>query len=460
MVAKQQHHYPPPAQQQRHHHHRRRRRRLTLFCALGVGLLTFSVLFFSRFQVRRVELVRQQSSKFDPQNYDRDATTTAVYYPSLLRNTSSSSRTLALSEAVEPSTPSVALPSFPFLRAADDQRKRHFPPLHQILSNRTINRHDESNIVGDVSFLLDIAILGHAKTATSYLMKWLRGHPNVQMWDDEVCDLYGYRPANLARKLYTDFPESNVTTHRGFKCPGHFSRSYLRYFARFFPQVRLVVGVRHPVLWFQSYYNFLARRNVTLPPPSELVGDCGPESHGVCTDRANFHANLAKLGKTNVSHPSERHLLRWQSNRYNMVPEINNPVFLYDMAQIHDPNADRVAQFRLDLQHFLGLPSPIPDAAAAAAAKKTTSSRKKRAVLNICHPEYAAVRLELVRVGKRASAWIRRHFLEASQVYVSDPKHFRQILRDWQIDPCSTNVTTSTTVISNMITNARTVARP
>jgi hypothetical protein len=45
-----------------------------------------------------------------------------------------------------------------------DEKKLHFPPIESILSNKTVV-NDEENIVGDVRFLLDFAILGHAKVS-------------------------------------------------------------------------------------------------------------------------------------------------------------------------------------------------------------------------------------------------------------------------------------------------------
>jgi hypothetical protein len=47
------------------------------------------------------------------------------------------------------------------------------PPLDKLVKG------DE--ITGDVSWLLDFAILGHAKCATTFLSGWFREHPNVQV---------------------------------------------------------------------------------------------------------------------------------------------------------------------------------------------------------------------------------------------------------------------------------------
>jgi hypothetical protein len=118
------------------------------------------------------------------------------------------------------------------------------PPLDRLV--------DADKITGKVDWLLDFAILGHAKCATSFVMNWLRQHESVQMWDYEVCDLNNRQPASLVRKLYQDLP-AGADYQRGFKCPGHFSREPLRYFRQYFPQTKLIVGLRHPVRWFERY---------------------------------------------------------------------------------------------------------------------------------------------------------------------------------------------------------------
>jgi hypothetical protein len=259
----------------------------------------------------------------------------------------------------------------------------------------------------------------------------------VSVWEEEVCTLYNYQPAVLARKLYSDFPQSNVTTHRGFKCPGHFSYQYLRYFRRYFTNARIIVGVRHPIRWFESFYNFLARKgHDDLPHPNKLIGQCKNHDHkGFCTDRAQFHQHLAKFGKTNLRDPGERALLRLPRKSKNFL-RTSNPIFLYDMGQIYDANATRLEQFKVDLQHFLRLKTPLPDSSNA--ADKTTTSRAKKKVLNICLPEYEPVRKELLAIGTRASMWIRMYFMQLppEEVTISSPHFFADLVREWKVDPC------------------------
>ncbi|KAK1741144.1 hypothetical protein QTG54_008396 [Skeletonema marinoi] len=69
-----------------------------------------------------------------------------------------------------------------------------------------------------------------------------------------------------------------------------------------------------PVMWFESFYNYQVGRNVSLPAStSSLIG---------CTDRARFHAALARLRKTPLVEKEEVDLLfgtRYEGN-YTIPP--------------------------------------------------------------------------------------------------------------------------------------------
>lgn len=298
--------------------------------------------------------------------------------------------------------------------------EKHRPELEQLV------KKDE--IVGDVRPLLDFAILGHAKCATTFISQWLSSHPSIQIWDYEVCDLYDGRPDKLSRKLYEELPRGDY--QRGFKCPGHFARRSLRYFRRYFSKAHLIVGVRHPVRWFESYYNFRVRHgNWTMPEPQKLIGECIPEGHGVCTDRANFHASLSMFGQTNLSDPSEHHLLRLR-DKYALISQIDNPVFLYDTAQLYDSDEGRKAQFRRDLADFMGL-DDLPD------PPVEERKKPKPKAIDVCDPSFDKIREELLLIGKRASIWIRKYYLESSNAYVSNREFFEETLQTWKEDPCT-----------------------
>jgi hypothetical protein len=57
------------------------------------------------------------------------------------------------------------------------------------------------------------------------------------------------------------------------KCPKDLETEYgLPLYEKYFPDIKFIVNVRHPVRWFESFYNYRLRRGFRMPPPAELIG--------------------------------------------------------------------------------------------------------------------------------------------------------------------------------------------
>ena len=64
---------------------------------------------------------------------------------------------------------------------------------------------------------------------------------------------------------------------RGIKCPrGLDTLSMLRYYTTNFPTTKLLVGIRHPVTWFESFYNFRVQNFGKRENPYDLTQSCVP----------------------------------------------------------------------------------------------------------------------------------------------------------------------------------------
>lgn len=110
----------------------------------------------------------------------------------------------------------------------------------------------EQNITGNVSHLLDFAILGHPKTGTTFTIKWLAAHPEMDLSTEEDTSLNDGRPAQLVQRLYQRDP----TRKHGYKYPRDLqSKQSLEAIATHWPHAKLMVGLRHPIRWFESFYN-------------------------------------------------------------------------------------------------------------------------------------------------------------------------------------------------------------
>uniref|UniRef100_A0A7S4J233 Sulfotransferase domain-containing protein n=1 Tax=Odontella aurita TaxID=265563 RepID=A0A7S4J233_9STRA len=345
------------------------------------------------------------------------------------------------------------------------------PPLDTLLSGTD----SDSEIIGDVSFLLDFAIVGYAKGGTTFLMNYLRkGSDETWVNNGEVHDMSRGHPANIV-SLFYDAHLNHPPDHKAKKSSPSSSPPVVKYgykspedletpdalplFQKYFPKTKLIVSIRHPVKWFESFYNFRVYHHPehTLPPPNELIGPCFegtsyPSMHGadkpevykhkynggVCTDRANLHWPLSRLGKTPMDTQEEKDLLQHDMDTH----ELPNEVFLMEDRQIRisEPASKHITT---DLRDFLGLTTDLPDLQPyEAPADKYGSAEDQDAAsrtIRICDEEHAPVREILVQHGRDASEWITTYFLQSPDVTVSSRKLFVKLLEDWKKDPCDDN---------------------
>jgi hypothetical protein len=307
------------------------------------------------------------------------------------------------------------------------------PPLDSIVQGW--------NVTGDASWLLNFAVVGFPKCGTSTLMHHLQGHPEVQIFRNERCELTGNQQVPLIRDLYNDFPAGNYL--RGTKCPLDMESSdiALPNYQRFFPKTKFIVGVRHPVLWFESFYNFRVHNKIPMRPAEELVGMCGKRMFSVCTDRGNFHIFLRSLGKTNTTDPKEGQYIEPKLlRRLQQFVKLKGQVFLYEVTQLSDKDEARSTSLRDDLQQFLRLKEPIAPFIWFRPGKNHT--RKELELVNskkidICEDKFTKLRSTLMAQSVNASRWIREYFVDAEDVFVSSKEHFSSVLmKSWERDPC------------------------
>lgn len=116
------------------------------------------------------------------------------------------------------------------------------PPLSSLIKN--------GKIIADVQPLLDFAIIGNPKTATSTLMRWISKSDEVQMYNREIRSLKNNNPAEMVEVLYS-LPAGSQYI-RGFKDPRTSCIDYgLKHLATYWPKTKLIIGIRHPVKWFE-----------------------------------------------------------------------------------------------------------------------------------------------------------------------------------------------------------------
>ena len=303
------------------------------------------------------------------------------------------------------------------------------PPLDTLVKEGSL-----SEITGDVQFLLDFAIVGYPKTATSTKVRWLASQKEVQMYDHEIYHLKDGEPAEMVRQLYA-LPEGDHYK-RGYKAPRdvHNVRA-IEAFAKHFPKTKFIIGVRHPVLWFESFYNYRTRNNFTLPETDKLIGNCIAAAANVCTEEIRYMDHLSSLGKTDRKSPKERALLSpiKPKDLKNGV-KFENEIFMYEISQMHEEDEVLASQYRKDLQSFLGLTEPIGPLTEPRESHE--DSPFKHLEIDICDEKHAAVHADLMDIATKSSLWLRNYFLPLPEVHVSSPEHFNALIETWMVDPC------------------------
>ena len=127
--------------------------------------------------------------------------------------------------------------------------------------------------MGNVSHLLDYAILGFPKCGTTSIQGWFGDHPKLSILKvsagkgkpDTVEPefLLTKQPLKFvgelrkARKILSNNSTSDRVPLLGYKQPGDiFQRHVYDYLGKHWPAAKIIVAVRHPIQWFESYLNW------------------------------------------------------------------------------------------------------------------------------------------------------------------------------------------------------------
>jgi hypothetical protein len=224
---------------------------------------------------------------------------------------------------------------------------------------------------------------------------------------------------------------------------------------KYFPNTGLIVGIRHPVWWFQSLYNFRTQNmglHTQLPHPDQLIGKCRNGSHNTCTLKGDFAFHLYKLGKTDLEHPTdlERQIQeRWHSptnsskrkQRRREPVRTPNKVFLFEMSQLGSTDQAKTDRLRGGVKDFVGLQQDMPPIPHRIPGKKfdnATQAKKNQRKIRICDEEYVTIRKHLVELSVQTYHWLLESFLQSPDVVVSDRRDFEEAMRHWLGDPCDT----------------------
>ena len=277
---------------------------------------------------------------------------------------------------------------------------------------------------------------GFPKTGSTSFLHLFQNHIETNVFEREVCGFTSDEQIAQLSELLKTIPTRSSTISQGIKCPiAMWNSKGLSRLHEIKSDLKIIIGVRHPVSWFQSFYNYRVtemhdKGKVVVPPsPQTLIW---PKIwKGVGTGGSRFDIALMQLGKIELGAKD----LMLLGERGRRVFPSSFKVFLYDIDQLSDKNEERSRVFRKDLQEFLGLKHEIGEIPVSNKNHFTRENRHPETI-NICSPEYNKLRKELVKNGNVSKKWIQSKFVGHQDVTVGGQQHFFDVLDKWSNDPC------------------------
>lgn len=329
------------------------------------------------------------------------------------------------------------------IRIPSHNKKYHLKEiLHKDLQNIVSISHQNNTYITeiheDISSYLSFAIIGMSKTGTTSLLRTLVNSTN--MISKERCDLVNDDIPLLLNALYNlKQSSSNPNLPTGIKCPQDVSSTKsIDNYKKHFYKTKLIIGLRHPILWFESLYNFNVR-NMNKMIHTDKLERCVRGSHGICAWRANIADFLAALNKTPLN-KEEMQYMALQETQQRKDGNVG-PVFLYEISQLNEDNKGVSSELRKDLAEFLGIKESIsefPHVSTAGVLDWIDGIKDftQDYMIDICDEEHAFIRSLLMTKAKNASEWILKYFLQSADVHVSSREYFIKQIKGWSQDPC------------------------
>jgi hypothetical protein len=299
----------------------------------------------------------------------------------------------------------------------------------------------------------DFIVGGFPKCGTTTLLKAFGANPETDMVPEEQCAIAALLQTDdvVVSRLKTTLlgmetvKATSTWQKQGFKCPtAIYSYKSIVRLEKHSPNARIIIGIRHPILMLESFYNYrvteLYERGLAgeeeVPFFLSLMDNFAEPWKGVSIHSVRFEFFLQQLGKTALDQAQLQALTDFSHYGHELAVKPSNfTIFCYTVDQLEDTDEDRSALFRNTLQEYLGLTKPLPPFG---------HENKNHAVgmtghpetINICDDEFSTIRANVLQYARQTASWIQHHFIKARDVVVANREHFLESLHQWEIDPC------------------------
>jgi hypothetical protein len=232
---------------------------------------------------------------------------------------------------------------------------------------------------------------------------------------------------------------------RGTKCPRGVAGDMLDQISTYLPKTLLIVGIRHPIKFFESFWNMVVdngHRNYLTATPYDFMRLNGtsartfgcPKGQLICMHRSRLHLSLAQIGKTLLD-DVERQLLApddEDGGEKLINHRTRNPIFLYELSQIsEDYMWDELAS-------TLKVPNIPHDIHKGNNIHRTPSEFR----INICDAQYDDFRAAIMPHAYNMSTWFCDYFVPVAKdesrndVIMANPDRVSEIVKGYRNDPC------------------------
>eukprot|EP00586_Coscinodiscus_wailesii_P017659 CAMPEP_0172505028 /NCGR_PEP_ID=MMETSP1066-20121228/183069_1 /TAXON_ID=671091 /ORGANISM="Coscinodiscus wailesii, Strain CCMP2513" /LENGTH=274 /DNA_ID=CAMNT_0013281469 /DNA_START=166 /DNA_END=987 /DNA_ORIENTATION=+ len=253
---------------------------------------------------------------------------------------------------------------------------------------------------------LDFFVMGFPKCGTTSMMNLFDQVTNetVMIFPSTGWE-YSFKGEDQAKTLVDEIKETskkyNKTKKFGIKWPTALVHpSVIRDLINVdekHKETKLIIGLRHPVKWFESFYNFRLRKH-DMPPANTLIGGSDVKGHNDCyTGLAQYEIYFMQFGKVDLT----AHELGMMHNNKPAMTMLSTPnkIFLYMVEQFKDENLTRTDNFFSDLVSFMDLEETITS---DIMPKRNINNKKP---WNICDDANKKVREVLVQNGIVTANW-------------------------------------------------------
>ena len=322
-------------------------------------------------------------------------------------------------------------------KLSDNIQKKDLSGTNDDCQTDRASRHggqSESN--GKEVARLDFLLAGFPKVGTTSLLHLFDKHEETSVAPDEICQFTSDAEISKLTKVIANLPVTSSSMKRGIKCPTSVENSKgLARLVSMNPNLKIVVGLRHPLSWFQSYYNYRItemydKKTFVKPPaPTSLIDS--KSWRGVSVEGARFELGLMQLGLVELE---SKDLIKLGKSNKRVFPS-SLEVFIYTIDQLEDSDEVRSSQFRGELQNFLGLTRRIQKIPRSN-VNHFVGATKHPETFDICDDKYKALRSTLLRNAQITSEWIKTKLVNHPDVTTGGKDHFLQIIQEWKNDPC------------------------